>query len=255
MKKLLTVIFLLAGISLSNAEDSGAAQASDSNFTVGTNMQFKTARVSHGCKASNGIYVAEAKIGYKIRENLKFNLGGDAMAALSGKYSRVAPGIGLSWDVTESVVLDAGYTHYFYTSAHGDEQKNSNEIYGGIRRNMWLRPAVYYFYDFDNRDISWEFSIGHEFDLERRLLPGLTLNVSAKVGFEQAEKSGGKRIENGKKYFFYYGTGADLVYAFGNNAKAKLGVAYEGNSAAKNSWVNAKRRDFVWGSASISCSF
>ncbi|MDR1413582.1 MAG: hypothetical protein LBI56_01420 [Puniceicoccales bacterium] len=254
MRKLFAIVWLLLGVLAICVPGRSALGALDPHFTVDTNVAVKTERVSHGCRSCSEAFFAAAQVGYKVRESVKLSAGTEAIVSFDGKYSRVSPCVSFTWDMTEMFTLDSGYTHYFYTSARDGGQKGSNEIYAGIAANVLLKPAFYTFYDFDNQDFSAEVSVGHKFDLQQ-CLRGLELEVSAKIGVEAVKKAGGVAIEGEKKDFFYYGTGAGLVYAFNDNARVKVGISYEGNSAKKNSWVNGSHRDFLWGSASINCSF
>ncbi|MDR1457796.1 MAG: hypothetical protein LBI47_03050 [Puniceicoccales bacterium] len=218
-------------------------------------VKFATERVSNGCKSCGKAVFPHLGLGYKILEDVKLSVALDAIAALEENYGRMAPCLGILYAMAEVYTIDAGYTHYFYTSASGDRQKHSNEIYGGIGIDIYLSPSLYAFYDFNNEDFSLEAKVVYEIDLGERLGQGLGMEIDGKIGYETAKKCSGQCIEGEKRNFFFYGAGVDLVYTINDKAKAKAGVAWEGNSAETHSWVNNAHRNFIWVSASVECLF
>ncbi|MDR2776695.1 MAG: hypothetical protein LBB17_01450 [Puniceicoccales bacterium] len=218
-------------------------------------VKFATERVSNGCKSCGKAVLPCLGVGYKILDDVKLSVAVDTIAALKEKYGRVAPCLGILYTVTDVFTIDTGYTRYFYTFASGDEQKYSNEIYGGIGVNIFLSPSLHAFYDFDNEDFSLKAKVMYEIDLGKRLMQGLGIEVSGDVGYETAKKSNGQWIEGEKRDFFFYGAGVDLAYTINKKAKAKVGGAWEGNSAKTHTWVNDVHRNFIWINASVECSF
>jgi hypothetical protein len=226
----------------------------DQAFEFGTGIKFVSERVAHGCKCCGKAVYPSVVLGYRVSDDLKLSFSLDAIAALEEKYGRMSPCIGVSHNIGDILTVDGGYTLYFYLTS--DSQKHSNEIYGGVTANVFLSPSIYAFYDFNNEDFSVETKILHKFDLSDRTVPGMGVELGAQIGYERAEKCSGKHIADGeRKYFFYCGVGADLTYDISDNAKAKVGVAYEGNSAQKKSWATGSDRNFVWVRASADCSF
>ncbi|MDR1595631.1 MAG: hypothetical protein LBR91_01750 [Puniceicoccales bacterium] len=252
MKKSSVILVFLIGVLTFRVASMGAT-GGDFELVVGT--KFATERVAHGCKICGRVIVPSVTVGYKASDELKVFLSTDVIAALEQKYGRVSPCIGFTYEATDMLTLEAGYTRYFYLS--GDKQKHSNEIYGGVTANVLLSPAVYSFYDFNNEDFSIETKVSHKFDLGDIVAPGVGVRIGAKVGYERARKCSGECIaDHEKRDFFYYGATADIVYDINSNATARVGVAYEGNSANKNSWVNSgTTKNFTWMNASIDCSF
>jgi hypothetical protein len=218
-------------------------------------VKFATERVSNGCKSCGKAVFPHLGLGYKILENMKLSIALDAIAALEENYGRVAPRLGILYTAAEVYTIDTGYTHYFYTSASGNGQKHSNEVYGGVGMDIFLSPSIYAFYDFNNEDFALETKVVHEIDLGERLRQGLSVEVGGKVGYETAKKCSGKCIEGEKRSFFFYGAGVDLMYTINDRAKAKVGVAWEGNSAETHSWVNNAHKNFMWVNTSVECSF
>jgi hypothetical protein len=259
MKKLRSVLLLLGFVGAGLLSSAGEIKWEKfSSFVAGlstdASISFATEYVSHGSKLAGPTVIGKWKTSHAFSPRTKFSIGTNYVIAVDGSYNKVAPCFGIEHAISETFTLDGGFTHYFYTSARPGEPKNSGEIYGGIFANTLLAPAFYVFCDFDSRDLSAELSLRHEIDLSQ-VLSGLTLNLGGKIGCEHAKKSGGRVISGERKTFCYYGIGADLRYRLKNSVKAQIGLAYEGNSARKSSWVNANHRNFVWFNGAISFCF
>ncbi|MDR1173780.1 MAG: hypothetical protein LBK24_03235 [Puniceicoccales bacterium] len=257
MKKLLAVVILLMLASISSVADDEQTEPVNWSEKLACEMgvKFATEHVSHGCKSCGKAVLPHLGLGYKILENVKLSVSVDTIAALKENYSRIEPCLGILYTVKDVFAIDAGYTHYFYTSASGDGQKHSNEIYCGISADVFLSPSLYTFYDFNNEDFSLQVKVVHEIDLRESLMRGLGVEISGEGGYETAKKCNGKCIEGEKRNFFFYGAGVDLAYTIHDRAKAKIGVAWKGNSAEVHTWVNGAHKDFIWMRASVECSF
>jgi hypothetical protein len=121
-----------------------------------------------------------------------------------------------------------------------------------------LSPSLYCYYDFGRKEIAMEGKITHTFDLSQSLIHGVTLECGAKAGYDHMSRLWGRPYDSsyGKKSYCYYGANADLVYGLGEHVKAKVGVAYEGNSAKKVHVLNVEgKKNSIWFNASVDCSF
>ncbi|MDR1528716.1 MAG: hypothetical protein LBS22_03995 [Puniceicoccales bacterium] len=265
MKKLLGVVAvgILSAVGLC-AEDLA------SDLTLETSVQFQSERVFRGRNEFHKTFTPQVKAGYPIYDGGNLYVGIDSvLCAESGPFNQVNPYLGVLWDVTELFTVDGGFKHHFYTSMPKETrekektERNSSEIHVGVIADVLLEPSLYCFYDFTRREVAIEGRVRYNFDLSQYAFSGLGVNLGAKVGFDQASKPYGfaYKSKHGKKSYGYYGINADLIYELNNNARAKVGVAYEGNSAKQESWVNASTpqqsgaRNSIWVNASIDCSF
>ncbi|MDR2432153.1 MAG: hypothetical protein LBD34_00125 [Puniceicoccales bacterium] len=258
MTRLLATVILLVLVSISGVEAHEPKEPvnwCNENLEWEMGVKFATERISNGCKSCGKAVFPHLGLGYKILEDVKLSVAVDTIAALKEKYGRVAPCVGILYTMMDVFTIDTGYTHYFYSSASGDGQKHSNEIYGGIGVNIFLSPSLYAFYDFNNEDFSLKAKVVYEIDLKERLMQGLGVEVSGEIGYETAKKYNGQCIEGEKRNFFFYGAGVDLTYTINEKAKARIGVAWEGNSAKTHTWVNDAHKNFIWMSASVECLF
>jgi hypothetical protein len=269
MKKLLGIaVGVLSAVGL-------CAEDVVSDLTLETNVQFQTERVFRGRNEFHKTLVSGIKVGSPVCDECSAYVGIDAWLDIAGKsaLNRISPQIGVLWDVGEMFTLDGGYRHYFHTSMPNTVRRgqdlvslkcNSNELYGGIIVDVLLEPSLYCFYDFDRKEFAIEGRVLYNIDLSQYAFSGLGIDLGAKVGFDHSSKPYGLPHDEslGKKGYGYYGINADLVYELNNNARAKFGLVYEGNSAEKKSWVNngidnviPGYRNSLWINASVDCSF
>ncbi|MDR2628468.1 MAG: hypothetical protein LBC30_00500 [Puniceicoccales bacterium] len=270
MKKLLGIaVGVLSAVGL-------CAEDVVSDLTLETNVQFQTERVFRGRNEFHKTLAPKVKVGSLVCDGYDIYAGIDAWLDIASKsaFNRISPNIGVSWDVAEIFTLDGGYKHHFHTAMpkevkKGDElvsgKRDSGEIYGGVIVDVLLEPSLYCFYDFGRKEFAIEGRVLYNVDLSQYAFSGLGIDLGAKVGFDHSSKPNGlSYIETlGKKSYSYYGVNADLIYELSNNAKAKFGLAYEGNSAEQQSWVNGVQdrgvipgyRNSLWINASVDCSF
>jgi hypothetical protein len=280
MRKLSVVaaaLFGLAAVSVS------AGQGSDSQpAKVGADVsvKFVTENVHRGRREDCKSFQPKVGFGYEVFDGVKIGFGVDSSIPLIGAERNGGPNVGahvspyleVNYDVTDVFTLDAGYFHHLHTNlakhiggGASKHKRNTNEIFAGVSADVIASPSLHLFYDFDRREIALEGKVGYNFDLSQYAVSGLGVDLGAKIGLDSAKKPYGRpRITtgptpDGKKGYCYYGANADLVYSFNGNAKAKVGVSFEGNSAKKNSWVNkpadGHHKNFVWFNASVDCSF
>jgi hypothetical protein len=268
MKKLLGIaVGILSAIGL-YAEDIR------SDLTIETSVSFQTERVFRGRNEFHKTLNPNARLGYFVCDGCNAYLGIDTAISTSEETAlgNVLPYLGVLWDVDETFTLDGGYGHYFYpkmdedASPRGKIKDGSNEIYGGVIIDVLAEPSLYVFYDFDRKEVAVEGRLFYNVDLAQYAFSGLGVNLGAKVGFDRASKPYGVAYyvsdADGNKHYSYYGVNADLIYELNNNAKAKVGIAYEGNSSKQTSWVNGGldpqvpgHKNNFWVNASIDCSF
>jgi opacity protein-like surface antigen len=266
MKKLFGIaVGVLSAVSL------WAAEGMDSDFSLDTGVQFQTEYVYRGHNELHKTFTPKIKVGYQVNDetNVYSGIGSALSIDRVNSLSQVSPYLGVSYAVTDQYMVDAGFKYHFYTSMLKEVAKrNSSEIYGGVIADILLEPSLYCFYDFDRREFAIEGRAGYFFDLSDTF-SGLGLHLGAKLGFDQANKPYALKLKEedvegfGKKRYCYYGINADLLYELNSNAKAKIGIAYEGNSAKKDSWVNGcidhesfpGHKNSFWFNASVDCSF
>jgi hypothetical protein len=145
-------------------------------------------------------------------------------------------------------------------------KKRSYEIYLGLAANVLLNPSFYYNYDFTWRRHNIEGKVNYLYDLSSVGVNGFAVDLFAKAGYDRTERPLGIKKDVAQKEFwskdikkgyFYYGTGADLVYSFNENVQARAGVKYEGQNK-KEAWAYkayASRKNLLWFSTSLDCGF
>ncbi len=230
---------------------------------VDTEVKFSSEYAKRGRKEGCHVFVPKVEVNMPMFEKGKVYAGTSAALGLErGTRNDVAPYLGASYDITDMFSVDAGYVHHFYTSWNLDGfKRDSNEIYVGIMADVLLSPSVYFYYDFDAEEVAIEGRVAYSFDFAQFGVKGVSLDLGAKLGYDSADKPFGihdKSERTGSKDYIYYGLNADLVYNFNEHAKARAGIAYEGNGATDKSWTNSlfgEHTNLVWFNASVDCSF
>jgi hypothetical protein len=254
---------LLAVACLCSQEKAKTAVSSKENLSIETSVKFGTEGVFRGRKeiAGKKTFFPKVRVAYAFLPEAQFYAGVDAFLGIGSEEpgSRVNPTFGVSYDVSDTFTLDAGYVHHLYTSVKKADQqrRNGSEIYGGVIADVLLTPSLYFFYDFSRREVAIEGNVGYTLDLSKYSCPGFSLELGAKLGFDSAKRPSGNDYVPAfkKKGYCYYGASADLVYEVNSHAEVKIGVAYVGNSAKSDSWAGVMGRNMVWFSTSIDCSF
>jgi hypothetical protein len=156
-------------------------------------------------------------------------------------------------------------------------KKQSHEIYTGIMADVLLNPALYFAYDFTQKKANINGTVHYTFDLGSCGVTGFAIDLGGKVGYTRVKKPYGinhdtkvvfgelddsglvSKVGNvlDKTHWFYTGVNADLIYSLNENVKARAGVAFSYNNAAKDSWINEKnhKKHNVWFSSAIEFSF
>jgi hypothetical protein len=284
MKKLLLMVAgVLGAAGLYASDKPGDESTSSFGLALDTSVKFQTDYAYRGRKELGKVFIPSVEIGYPAFEGGTIYTGADAVLGIGSVTfgNRISPYFGVTYDVTDMFRVDVGYVHNFHTSLGPrhvvffkdiDEyrltesmvKRNTSEFYAGVIAEVLLTPSLYVSYDAGRREISLEGEVGYTFDLSQYSIQGLGIDLGAKLGFDSARRPYGMDYDSdihGKKGYLYYGVSADLVYGVNSNAKAKVGVAYEGNSAKKKSWVyhsddiNGQHKNVVWFNASVDCSF
>ena len=227
---------------------------------VNTSVGFDTEYAYRGVKRGQQVFLPKAEMSAAIFEGAKLYFGAEAALPLKDvktdceySFARTDLYVGMTYSINEMFTVDAGYAHYFYTDAKdlkiksASIKRDANEIYVGVMADVIASPSLYAFYDFDCREVAVEGKVGYTLDLGQFGLNNFAADFSAKVGYDYAKRpfgikdlrqAGHYTDAKGDKGYVYYGAGADLVYSITENAKIRTGVAYEGNSAKKDSFVN-----------------
>jgi len=152
-----------------------------------------------------------------------------------------------SMDDTQ-VSIDLGYKYYWWTqdgfSDPWNQVNRSNEIYAGILTDMFLRPAAYFFYDWNLEQFRFELSIGYTYNLGcwSDCLDRFSLDANAYVTWLNAHKYSGDQAAGVNKYensYAYGGIKVDLIYCLNECADIRVGVRWETNNDGKNSGATA----------------
>ncbi|MDR1595947.1 MAG: hypothetical protein LBR91_03440 [Puniceicoccales bacterium] len=272
MKKLSVLMVLLFGA----ASLSAGSGLSGSDFSLSASVKYSSEYVFRGRRAGFKVLASRVEAGCPVFDECNLYVGADfalpiqkSAAFLFGDY-HASPYVGISYDITDVFALDFGYIHRFYTDyptrVYNNEtnggipsfmKRDMSEAYVGISANMMLSPALYLFYNFDQRGIVIEGSIGHSYDLSPHSVEGLSFDLGLKVGYNRTEKVFGHEMHTlGSPHYVYFNANADIVYSVSENAKAKVGVACAANSAKRDSWVRGSEPNkFIWFNATVDCSF
>ncbi|MDR0679704.1 MAG: hypothetical protein LBF42_01555 [Puniceicoccales bacterium] len=246
-----------------------------------TSIKFATRHIHRGRQQGEAVFAPKAEFGIPAFEGGKVYFGIDTVLGLGKKNDTSVPStrnetdpyIGISYEVTDLVTLDAGYVHHFYTNTPdesmlvGHEIKNkieaangnpdvnpgvyyykyptnakrhSNEIFLGATVDVILSPALYFSYDFDAKEVDIEGRVAYTYDLSQFGAAGAALELGGKIGYDRVGKPWlQNNVESdvlGKKGYFYGGLNADAIYSFNEHSKARAGVEFCGNSSKAN-WL------------------
>jgi long-subunit fatty acid transport protein len=247
---------------------------------VNTSVGFDTEYVYRGVKRGQQAFLPKAEMSAAVFEGAKLYVGAEAALPLkdikdedvSYSWTRTDLYIGMTYSINEMFTVDAGYDHYFYTNLKDSDFKtDANEVYVGVMADVIASPSIYVTYDFNCREFAVEGKVGYTLDLGQFGLNNFAADFSGKAGFDYAQRPFGIKDlhqashddTKGDKDYFYYGVGADLVYSLTDSAKLRAGVAYEGNSAKKDSFINtiscfdAKEghNNMIFFRSSVDCAF
>ncbi|MDR0742070.1 MAG: hypothetical protein LBE98_01235 [Puniceicoccales bacterium] len=264
MKKALVVVSIICG-AVGLYADEGTT-ASEQNFTVDTSVGFKNEYFFRGRNTLHETFISRAEIGCQIFDGTMAYAGVNSAFGIKSpsQLNHLSPCVGISYNVTDEVMLNAGFEYHFYTAIPLTRRngrpfgvkRHSKEVHLGIIFDTFMKLSLNGFYDFDRQEVSFEGMGVYNLDLSS-LFTGLGIDIWAKIGHDYTGKPlGVERFKILKERYNYYGVGADLAYRF-NHARVKVGVGYEGNSAKKDSWVNGWTT-FSKGmvvNASVDCSF
>jgi hypothetical protein len=249
--------------------------------TVDTSAAFSSEYILHGRMCGKKVFAALGELGAPFSGGRAYvgtravlGINGDQKSPIGVPATRneVDPYAGISYDVFESLTVDVGYMHRFYTNLptqreiEGDlsplnQKRNMGEVYAGVTANVLLSPSVYFFYNYGSKEITIEGRATYTYDLGQFGISNTSVELGGRIGYDKANKPYGCKqyvSENmGKKDYVYYGTNADLVYHFAEHAEVHAGVAVEANNARKEDWPNQYfwHRSFIWFNASVDCSF
>ena len=260
MKKLSIIATGLLSLGCLCAGDSEAANTMDwqSKLSGNVGMEFESEHINRGRKEISGrAFVPSAEVSYQLFDAARAYVGTEASLRMKDAGSNdVAPYVGCMYDINDMFTVDAGYTHHFYNE--DGESYDGSELYLGMLADIMFSPSVYAEYNFKTEEFNLVGTVGYNFDLSQYAISCLGIDLGAKLGYDRCNKPGGidYNAQMGKKDYMYYGLNADLIYSITDSAKARAGVAYEGNSAKKATWVNGNHaRNIIWFNASVDCAF
>ncbi len=248
-------------------------------FGLDAEVKYSSEHVDRGYKKGSSVFVPKVEVNVPVFEKGKIYVGTWAVLGIDGNYAQtkneVSPYLGLTYDVTDMFTLDVGYIHHLYTNIPttisdipSELKRNTSEVYMGVMADILLSPSLYIYYDFDAEEVAIEGKVAYSFDFAQFGVNGVSLDLSAKLGYDSAEKPNASKYKikdqaendpdlSKRKDFLYYGLSADLVYSFNERARARAGIAYEGNAGTKHSWQNSRgeHKSLVFFNASVDCSF
>jgi hypothetical protein len=241
-----------------------------STLSLTTDIGFDSEYVYRGAKLDQQVFAPAVKVGVSLFDQGKLYFGNkNFLSVKSSDFNKHDFSIGFSYDLTEILAVDLGFTYHLWKNIrqveaikkHGvSAKKYGNEIYIGFVADTLLSPSLYYNYDSTWKRHNLESGVDYLYDLSLFGINGFAVDLFAKLGFDRTKKPFGVKkdvattiLGNFKESYWYYGTGADLVYAFSENAKIRAGVKFEGLNK-KEAWTYGKHKNLSWFSVSFDCS-
>jgi hypothetical protein len=247
------------------------------SLSLDTSCGFDTEYVYRGARLNQQVFTPKIEISTSFFGNGDIYFGTKAfLATKNSRFDKYDLYVGLSHEITDLIALDLGFTHHIYRNRfswipavkpHWKETKrHSEEIYIGCSSDVLLSPSVYYAYDITQKRHNLEGKVNYLYDLSQWEANGFAIDLSAKIGYDRTQQPFGLKgvfksdgaFAGSKKHYFYYGTGADLVYTINPNAIARAGAKFEGANG-KKAWIakisEKYRRNLFWFSTSIDCNF
>jgi hypothetical protein len=168
--------------------------------------------------------------------------------------------------VLEGVIMDVGGLIFRNSESSSSFPKKfwstriwSYGLYTGVvMESVIFRPSLYCIYRSYDGEVALEGRIKHEMSLLPLGLRNFMLGLSGEIGYDYTGKPYGLPYASslGRRDYLYYGAALSLIYRLASG-EASVGVAYEGNMAEKDSWVNygENYKNNVWFNALLSFSF
>jgi hypothetical protein len=159
--------------------------------------------------------------------------------------------VGYKLPVYQKFSADVGYTYYWYQNSAATPDRR-NEIYAGVvYSGLYINPAAYIYYDFNDEAVTGEVSGKYSFDLAKYGWANTALDLGAYVGGTSIDDvTGGQAITKNSGGYVYYGVTADLVYSFNKTTAASVGVRYGGssnNGGTDISVAHPEENSIYWG--------
>ncbi len=153
--------------------------------------------------------------------------------------------------------LDVGYKYYWWLQDNltnpWNQVNRSNEIYAGFLTDGFLRPALYFLYDFNLEQFRLEGSIGYTYPLCFCGVENVALDLNAYLGWLNAKAYNGDQRQaiNGvvpnkqQNGYTYGGVSADIVYSLNDCADIRVGVRWEANNDGKYTGPNQTQFNYL----------
>lgn len=264
MKKL-----LIAAIASAAIGTSAQAENMFEDLTVLTSVSFESEYVFRGIQLADEVIQPSIE----VRADDLY-AGFWASVPLEDEYSEeINLYVGYNIPVNEKIGIDIGYMYYWYVNdddvtnpasfTPGDQGFGydfRNEVYFGIYGNTFLRPQLFFYYDFSLDQIVVEFSAGHSYSLENvsERLRNASIELGGYVGAAAADDYNSDQLAGSpENSYSYWGLTADLAYRIKEGLAATIGVRYAGNTDDLTPTITPradKDNNFYWG-ASISAGF
>jgi outer membrane receptor protein involved in Fe transport len=273
-KKLISIAAGVLSAGILSADGGCGLSALSLDATIGFDSEY----VYRGHKLDQQVIAPGIKVGASLFDQGELYFGNkNFLSTNSSDYNKHDFSIGFSHELTEIFTVDVGFTHHVWKNLRKAVDKKSgwdgiakkigvkkhgNEIYMGFVTDVLLSPSLYYNYDFTWKRHNLEGGVDYLYDLSSFGINGFAVDISVKLGFDRTQKPFGMKKDiatdllkafDTKKSYWYYGTGADLVYTFNENVKIRTGVKFEGLNK-KKAWVYRGHKNLCWFSASFDCS-
>ncbi|WP_306251299.1 TorF family putative porin [Parvularcula sp. IMCC14364] len=121
---------------------------------------------------------------------------------------------GYSFDISESLLGDVGFTRYIYTDSDGES--DTTELYAGLAIAAPLDPSLYLYYDLDLEATTLEGAASHSYPVAENV----SLDLGGTLGFIDADGDD----------FTYFIASAALSTSVADNADAYVSVSFGANS-------------------------
>lgn len=266
---------------LAGALSSGGLRA-ESGFSLpplslDMSCKFETERVERGARLNQQTFTPKVEVSTPLFGEGEAYFGSKSFLSIkNSRFNKYDLYLGASYSFPEYGTLDAGFIHHIYRNRFAwipsirpyweKVKRHSEEFYIGCTGDFLLNPSLYYCFDLTQRRHNLEGEANYLYDLSPHGLEGFATNFSAKVGYDRIQRpfglkdtfKAGGAFSGEKKGYLYYGAGADIVYTLNGNTTTRAGLRYEGANG-KKAWISKisekYRRNLLWFSTSIDCSF
>ncbi|MGF1448100.1 MAG: TorF family putative porin [Opitutales bacterium] len=266
MNKSIATIALAAAVAASSAQ---AQVPTLEDLSISGSFVYESEYIFRGANLNGDSFQPQIEFGLplyggNLYAGIWTNLPISETISTGDPGNEVDPYIGYAYPVTDIVTVDVGFTYFWFPEdSTSNTIDRTREIYVGVQADVadqiFVTPAVYFYYDFDLEQVVVEGSVGYTLDLEDIAgIPGVAVDTAGYVGFVSTDDtSGGQGPAGGENGYTYYGGSADLIYSLNENIAFSVGVRVAANNdddtGPANGLNGGDQASFWWGgSASFS---